>query len=77
MEAVLFALPLLAMLALLVRGHFLGEERILEARSRRLAAPRRRRPARRWARDRRVPLVSLLDRAPRSLRGPPRSLVIV
>jgi hypothetical protein len=76
MEVLLYALPLLALLAPLVCGRFVGEERILEARRRRISSPRRRIRAHRWSRRREVPIVSVLGRAPRSLRGPPALLVI-
>lgn len=76
MEMLLYALPLLALLALLVSGRFVGEQRILEARSRRMAVAGRRARERRWSRQRHDPVASVLGRAPRSVRGPPRALVI-
>ena len=66
--AALFALPLLAILALLAAGRYVGEERILT----RHEQPRARRaPARRWRPVRPDGVRSLLARSPRTLRGPP------
>ncbi len=67
----LHALPFFAVLALLLCGRFVGEERIL-ARRVPAAAPRlRRATARRWAPDRPARVSSLFARSPRSFRGPP------
>ena len=64
-----WAAPVIIVAALLLTGRFVGEERILAARLARLAPPR---PARaRWSRRLLAALVSLLERAPRSERGPP------
>jgi hypothetical protein len=67
----LHALPFFAVLALLLCGRFVGEERIL-ARRLPAAAPRRRRArAPRWAPERPARVSSLFARSPRTLRGPP------
>ena len=70
----LYALPLLALAALLLNGRFVGEERILALHQTRGDRPPRRAAARRWgaARPARVP--SLHARAPRSFRGPPAAI---
>ncbi len=66
----LFALPFAVILALLVSGHFVGEERILALHS--PSRPRARRaPKPRWQTVRPDAVRSLLARAPRTLRGPP------
>lgn len=66
--AALFALPVLAILALLSAGRYVGEERILARRER----PRvRRAPSRRWRPSRPDGVRSLLARTPRTFRGPP------
>ena len=65
------ALPFFAVLALLLCGRFVGEERIL-ARRAPAAAPRARRAtAHRWAPDRPARVSSLFARSVRTLRGPP------
>ena len=61
--------PLLIVASLLLTGRYVGEERILAARLARLAPARAVRA--RWSRRHAVALVSLLERAPRSERGPP------
>jgi hypothetical protein len=66
----LHALPFLALVALLVCGHFVGEERIL-ARRARPAPHARRAPARRWTPARPGRSRSLFARSPRCFRGPP------
>jgi hypothetical protein len=66
--AALFALPLLAILALLAAGRYVGEERILTRYERRRV---RRVPAPRWRPVRPDGVRSLLARTPRTLRGPP------
>ena len=67
----LHALPFVAVLALLLCGRFVGEERIL-ARRLPAAAPRLPRArSRRWAPDRPARVSSLFARSPRSFRGPP------
>jgi hypothetical protein len=61
--------PFLVVLGLLLSGRFIGERAIL---ARRRPARRRLRPARvRWSPVRERPLVSLLERSTRLLRGPP------
>ena len=73
----LYALPLLALAALLSNGRFVGEERILAFHHARRDRPLRRTAARRWgaARPARVP--SLHARSPRSFRGPPAAIAAV
>jgi hypothetical protein len=69
-QAVLFALPLVAILLLLASGRYLGEERIHAH----LATPTphvRRARTRRWHSRRPDSVCSLFARAPRSFRGPP------
>jgi hypothetical protein len=64
-----YAGPFLIVLGLLLSGRFIGEEAIL---ARRRPAPARLRPVRtRWSLVRERPLVSLLARSTRLLRGPP------
>jgi hypothetical protein len=64
-----WAVPLLVVASLLLTGRYVGEERILAARAAR--APRVRAAKVLWSRRHAAALVSLLERAPRSLRGPP------
>jgi hypothetical protein len=64
-----WAVPFLIVAALLLTGRFVGEQRILAARLARLAPLRAART--RWSSRHAAALVSLLERAPRSLRGPP------
>jgi hypothetical protein len=64
-----WAAPLLIVAALLLTGRFVGEERILAARRARIAPARS--PRVQWPSRHARPLVSLLERAPRSPRGPP------
>jgi len=67
-ELVFYAGPILLVFGLLLSGHFIGEEAILARRSQ---PPRLRPVARRWSTVLERPLVSLLDRSTRQLRGPP------
>jgi hypothetical protein len=60
--------PLLIVASLLLTGRYVGEERILAARLPR-RAPRAARAL--WSRRHALALGSLLERAPRSKRGPP------
>ncbi len=71
-ELAFYAGPFLLVLGLLLSGRFIGEDAIL-ARRAVAAAPRPRPARRRWLADRERPLVSLLDRSARLLRGPPAS----
>jgi hypothetical protein len=65
--------PFLLVVGVLLKGRFVGEERILARRRRARVAHRR--PARRaWSRQRDRALASLLERRPRQLRGPPGPL---
>ena len=70
-----WAVPLMIVASLLLTGRFVGEEIILAARLARLGGTVRL-PRARWSRRHAVALVSLLERAPRSERGPraPRRL---
>jgi len=68
LDVALYAAPFLVIAALLLSGRFIGEERILAAYR---ALPRARRVAAAWPRLPARPLSSALERAPRSLRGPP------
>jgi hypothetical protein len=68
-----WAAPVLIIAALLLTGRYVGEERILAAR-RTLRAPARAQRAV-WSRRHSRPLMSLLERAPRSLRGPPAVVI--
>jgi hypothetical protein len=63
-----WAVPLLVVASLLLTGRYVGEDRILAARA---TAPRVRAPKVRWSRRHAAAVVSLLERAPRTLRGPP------
>ena len=71
LHTVLHLLPFLALAVLLLRGRFVGEERILAFRRARTAPPRRRPVVRRWAPTRPERVPSLLARSPRCFRGPP------
>ena len=62
-----WAAPVLIVASLLLTGRYVGEEIILAARLARLARVVRAR----WSRSHARALVSLLERAPRSERGPP------
>jgi len=63
-----WAIPVLVVASLLLTGRYVGEERILALHR----APRVvRAPKARWSRRHAAALVSLLERAPRSPRGPP------
>jgi hypothetical protein len=64
-----WAVPLLIVAALLLTGRYVGEEVILAVH--RALAPRVRAAKVLWARRHTAALVSLLERAPRSPRGPP------
>jgi hypothetical protein len=64
-----WAAPLLVVASLLLTGRYVGEERILAAREAR--APLARAAKVRWSRRHAAALVSLLERTPRSPRGPP------
>jgi hypothetical protein len=70
-----WAAPLLIVASLLLTGRYVGEDRILAARRARVA-PKPRAPRARWSRRNALPLVSLLERAPRSERGPPALVAV-
>jgi hypothetical protein len=69
-ELAFYAGPFLLVIGMLLSGRFIGEQAIL-ARRAAAAAPRLRPERRRWSPARARPLTSLLERSPRSLRGPP------
>jgi hypothetical protein len=62
--------PLLLIVGLLLSGRFVGEERIL-ARWRETLPRLRAQLHRHWPHTRDHALISLLERSPRQLRGPP------
>src|SRR3954468_16205006 len=62
--------PLFLLVSLLLSGHYVAEDRIVEAWLARRPARLRRRRAR-WALPRELALTSLLERSPRCERGPP------
>jgi len=70
-EMALYAAPFLGVVALLLSGRYVGEERIL-AVYRTQAKPAR--PRSQWPRIPELPFSAALERAPRSLRGPPAPL---
>jgi hypothetical protein len=70
MRGVADVAPFLLVVALLVSGRFIGEERIL-ARRFAVDPPPAPRVRRRWTHRHERPLASLLQRTPRRLRGPP------
>jgi hypothetical protein len=65
-----WAVPILVVASLLLTGRYVGEELILAVRAAR-RAPRIRAAKALWSRRHAAALVSLLERAPRSPRGPP------
>ena len=65
-----WAVPLLVVASLLLTGRYVGEERSSSPLHRALA-PRVRAAKVIWSRRHSAALVSLLERAPRSPRGPP------
>jgi hypothetical protein len=68
-ELVFYGGPILLLFGLLLSGRFIGEDAIL---ARRRKTPVRLRPlARHWSPVLERPLVSLLERSTRQLRGPP------
>jgi hypothetical protein len=71
LDVALYAAPFLVIAALLLSGRFIGEERILAAYR---ALPRSRRAVARRPRLPELAFSSALERAPRSLRGPPAVL---
>jgi hypothetical protein len=69
-QLVLHLTPLFLLVSLLLSGHYVAEDRIVEAWL--AARPHRARPRRaRWTLKRDTALVSLLDRSPLCRRGPP------
>ncbi len=69
-----WAVPLLIVASLLLTGRYVGEARIHAARGARTAPARS--PRLLWPRRHEWPLVSLLERAPRSERGPPALVAV-
>jgi len=69
-EMALYAAPFIAVVALLVSGRYVGEERILAVYR---TQPRRRRSSasRRWPAIPEQPFRAGIERAPWTLRGPP------
>ena len=65
-----WAAPLIVVATLLLTGRYVGEERILAAVAK-ARAPLARAAKALWSRRHAAALVSLLERAPRSPRGPP------
>jgi hypothetical protein len=72
-ELVFHLAPLILLVGLLLRGRFVGEERILRRCHRAAPAPPRRVPAR-WPRLTQIAFAGLLERSPVSRRGPPAPL---
>jgi hypothetical protein len=70
MHTALHLLPFLGVVALLLSGRFVGEERILARHARPVPRPRRA-AVRRWTLRRPDRVISLFARSPRSFRGPP------
>jgi hypothetical protein len=70
-DLALAAWPLFLIVALLLGGRFVGEDRIVARWTARLPRTRRSRTARRWSRGRERALTSRLDSAACTLRGPP------
>jgi hypothetical protein len=68
-ELVFYSGPILLLFGLLFSGHFIGEDAILARR--RQEPVWLRPPARKWSPVLERPLVSLLERSTRQLRGPP------
>jgi hypothetical protein len=70
-DLVLAISPALLAFGILVSGRLPGEKWLVERR-RAASPPRRRRaPRRHWTRERERALISLIERSPRLLRGPP------
>jgi hypothetical protein len=73
-DLALSSAPLFLIVALLLGGRFVGEDRILARWH--AARPRpARAPARRWARGRERALRSRLERVATTLRGPPAAVI--
>jgi hypothetical protein len=70
-DLALYAWPLFLIVALLLGGRFVGEDRIVARWTGRLPRPRRLHTARHWTHGRERALTSLLDSAACTLRGPP------
>jgi hypothetical protein len=68
-QLALIVLPTVLVVAIPLSGAFLGEALIVARRA--LRTPRLRPVRARWASTDRVAPVSLLERSPRTLRGPP------
>jgi hypothetical protein len=72
-QLALYLTPLFLLAALLLSGHYLGEDRIV-ARWRAAAAPRPRRGTQRWRPRAVLPLRSVFDHGSFGVRGPPALL---
>jgi hypothetical protein len=72
-QLALYLMPLFLIAALLLSGHYLGEDRIL-ARWRASAVPTRRRRVQRWRPRAVLPLRSVFDQGSFGVRGPPALL---
>ena len=72
-QLVLYLTPLFLIAALLLSGHYLGEDRIV-ARWRASAPPKPRRDAQRWHPRAVLPLRSVFEHGSFGVRGPPALL---
>jgi hypothetical protein len=72
-QLALYLTPLFLIAALLLSGHYLGEDRIV-ARWRAAAPPRARRRAQRWRPRAVLPLRSVFEHGSFGVRGPPALL---
>ena len=68
-DVVLYLAPFLLVAGLLLSGRYVGEERILAFRRERAPLPKLRVTG--WALLPELPLATLIERTPRTLRGPP------
>jgi hypothetical protein len=69
-ELVLYLTPVFLLAALLLSGHYVAEDQIVE-HWRGADKPPARRIRTRWVAARQLPIASLLERSPASPRGPP------
>jgi hypothetical protein len=70
-DVVLYLAPFLLVAGLLLSGRYVGEERILAFRRARSVPKLRAALGRGWSSLHELPLASLIERTPRTLRGPP------
>jgi hypothetical protein len=73
-QLVLYLTPLFLIAALLLSGHYLGEDRIVARWRAAAAPPRRRRLAQRWRPRAVLPLRSVFEHGSFGVRGPPALL---